>query len=84
LTDILQEQAKVDSILKWGIVFSIVWLAGIGSLIAFRNGMKARKMIKNNQGLIGKKRVMWCLFAGGLGLIFWVPIVFIGIINNLK
>ena len=30
----VQTQREVDSILKWGIVFSLLWLAGVGSLMA--------------------------------------------------
>lgn len=78
------EQEKIDSLLKWGIVFSIIWLAGFGSLISFRNGYKAKRMIENNQGLVGKGRVWWCFIIGGFGFILWMPIVIIGVINNLS
>jgi hypothetical protein len=36
-------QDQVDRNLKWGIIFSIVWLAGIGSLLATIFGFRARK-----------------------------------------
>ncbi len=32
-------QVQVDKILKWGFMFSILWLAGLGSLIAFASGL---------------------------------------------
>ncbi|MCG3120978.1 MAG: hypothetical protein ALAOOOJD_03902 [bacterium] len=77
-------QRRVDSLLKWGIVFSILWLAGIGSLCSFVLAMKARNMIKQSNGaVIGMGKVRWCLIVGGIGMLIWFPIVVIGIINNL-
>lgn len=83
LEDLTHEQKSINSLLKWGIVFSIVWLAGLGSLIAFRNGLKVKGKIKRNQELIGKGRAWWCIIVGGLGFLLWAPIVVIGVINNL-
>lgn len=77
------EQESINSLLKWGISFSILWLAGIGSAISIRNGFKAIGKIKKNKELIGKDRAWWCIIVGGLGVILWVPIVLIGLINNL-
>jgi len=76
-------QGKIDSMLKWGIVFSIIWLAGIGSLISFIIGYKARKAIKgSNHELVGSGRAAWCLIVGGLGILFWLPIIFIAVRNQ--
>jgi hypothetical protein len=76
-------QNRVNSLLKWGIVFSIIWLAGIGSIIAFISGIKARKLIKEaDDKLSGTVRVWWCLIVGALGVLFWVPIIVIGILNQ--
>lgn len=72
------KQDQIDRILKWGIVFSILWLAGIGSLFSIIVGLKTRKVINESNGaLVGTGRAWWCLVAGGLGLAFWLPIVFI-------
>lgn len=77
-------QDKIDRLLKWGILFSVFWLAGFGSLIAFVNGMKARRLIKNNDyPLKGMGRVKWCLIVGLLGMLIWFPIMLGGIIANL-
>ncbi len=77
-------QSQLDSILKWGIIFSLFWLAGIGSLVAVILGLKARKAIRASDGkLVGSGRVRWCLIVGGLGLALWVPIVVIGVVNQL-
>ncbi len=76
-------QDQIDKTLKWGIVFSIVWLTGLGSLFAIVLGLKARKAINTSGGtLIGTGRVWWCLVVGGLGLAFWLPIILIGFRNQ--
>lgn len=77
-------QRKVDSMLKWGIVFSILWLAGIGSLCSFILAIKARNLIIQTNGEVrGMGKVWWCLIAGGIGMLIWFPILIMGIINNL-
>lgn len=77
-------QSQLDSILKWGIIFSIFWLAGVGSLVAVILGLKAKKAIAASNGLlVGSGRVRWCLIVGGLGLALWVPIVVVGVVNQL-
>lgn len=39
-------QIEVNSLLWRGIAFSIIWLAGIGSLISISLAVKARRLIK--------------------------------------
>ena len=39
-------QDQIDKMLKWGIIFSVIWLAGLGSLASFIVGVKARKKSK--------------------------------------
>ena len=76
-------QEQIDRMLKWGIVFSILWLAGLGSLFAIIAGSKAKKAIDASNGtLVGTGKAWWCLVVGGLGLGFWLPIVLIGLINK--
>jgi hypothetical protein len=66
----LKLQIKVSKILSRGFVFSIVWLAGIGSLVAFISGLQARKIINQSNGKIGGlKLAWWCIIAGGIGMI---------------
>lgn len=77
-------QEHVDNLLKWGVVFSIVWLMGIGSFIALRNGIKARRVIIEHNGeLEGMGKVRWCLVVGTLGLLLWVGLFLVGLIANL-
>jgi len=69
--------------LKWGIVFSLLWLAGIGSIVALLLGWKAIIAIKASNGtLVGAGRGWWCLIVGGLGLLFWLALVIVGISNQ--
>lgn len=77
-------QARVDELLRWGTIFSILWLMGIGSAIAVRSGIKARRLIRESGGIVtGMGRVRWCLIVGSFGLIIWIPVVIVGIVNNL-
>lgn len=52
----LDLQIKVSKLLSRGFIFSIVWLVGIGSLIAFISGLRALKIIKQSKGeIVGTK-----------------------------
>lgn len=78
-------QNKVNRMLRWGIIFSLVWLAGFGSLVAFILGLKSKKIIEASSGNIeGMGRVWWCLIVGGIGIIIWFPTVFICIVNSFN
>jgi hypothetical protein len=77
-------QNEIDRRLRWGIIFSILWLAGIGSLIAVWQGYRAKNLIVDSQGsLVGNGRVWWCLIVGAIGLVIWIPILAIGVFNNV-
>jgi hypothetical protein len=76
-------QAKVDGILRWGLVFAIFWLAGIGSIIALISGVRARRIIAASDGeLVGNGRALACILAGAAGMLIWLPILFIGFTNQ--
>ena len=77
-------QREVNALLKRGIIFSIIWLAGIGSLIAIMSGLKAKRLIAESKGTaLGMVGVWWCLIVGSVGVAVWVPVILIAIINNL-
>ena len=76
-------QNKVDSMLNRGLIFSIVWLAGVGSIISIILANKARKIIKRSNGQLEGMDTVWPCFAlGGFGLLFWALII-IGFIISL-
>jgi hypothetical protein len=78
-------QEQLDRILSRGILFSILWLMGFGSLYAFWCGLRARRMIRASAGaLTGGGRAWWCLIVGALGMLVWFPIFAVGIFNNLR
>jgi hypothetical protein len=65
---------EIDSLLRRGVVFSVVWAAGVGSLIALRNGLKAKRMIREAGFTdIGTGRVWWCILVGAFGTAVWLP-----------
>jgi len=64
----LNLQPKLNAMLRWGVVFSIVWLAGLGSLIALVQGLRARQILNAHPELSGKGRALWCIVVGGLGV----------------
>ena len=77
-----EAQRRVDELLRWGVVFSIFWLMGVGSLIAIVCGIRAKRIVET-AGARVPGRVQWCLIVGGHGLAIWVPVIVIGIANNL-
>ena len=80
-----ERQAKVDRIVRWGLVFAIFWLAGIGSIIALVSGIRARRMIAASKGeLVGNGRALACILAGAAGMLIWLPILFIGFVNQFQ
>lgn len=77
-------RTRVDELLRWRMIFSILWLTGFGSTVAMISGFEARRLILDSGGeLRGMERVRSCLILGILGLLIWVPLVVIGIANNL-
>jgi len=85
MTDATPDQEQLDRILSRGVLFSIVWIMGFGSLYAFRCGLRARRMIQVSGGaLTGRGRAWWCLIVGALGMPVWFPIFAVGIFNNLR
>jgi hypothetical protein len=78
----LELQIKVSKILSRGFVFSIFCIGGIGSLIAFISGLKARNLIRQSEGeLAGIRMAWWCIVVGALGMIFG-PIAVISVVIN--
>jgi hypothetical protein len=80
----LDEQRRIDAMLRWGIVFSFFWFGGIGSIFALGAGWKAQRMIEESGNLLrGGIRARWCIVLGGIGSVLGLAIVSIGLFNNL-
>ena len=76
MTDLRLKQYRLDSMLQFGIICSIVWMMGIGSLYAFLCGLRARSIIKASGGqLVGMRRARWCIIVGGIGMAAWLPVL---------
>jgi len=82
-TSLAEDQARLDKMLTRGVVYSIIWLAGLGSCYALYQGIAARRMIKENPTLEGSGRALWCIIAGGIGAAVLVLVAGIGIFNAL-
>ena len=60
-----------------GFMFSIVWLGGLGSLIALIKGLRAMRIIQQSNGeLTGAAMAWWCIIVGGLGTVILPLLIF--------
>jgi len=67
---LLDEQIRLSRSLTTGFAFSIVWLAGVGSLIALAIGIKALVQIsRSGKKLSGSGLAWWCVVVGGIGVV---------------
>ena len=79
-----RQQYDVNRQLSRGILFSILWFSGIGSLYSFILGIRALGAIRgSNYRLRGRYRAWWCIVTGGLGTIFLLSIVAAIVLYNL-
>ena len=73
---ILELQVKTSKMLALGFTLSIVWLLGVGSLIAFILGLKGRRIIKQSDGKIrGLKMAWWCIIVGAVETLIAIPML---------
>jgi hypothetical protein len=78
-------QLQVNAHLRRGVLFSILWLMGIGSAIALVNGLAARRLIAESRGkLQGSGGAWWCIIVGAIGLCIWVPVIVLGLIGATR
>jgi len=78
------EQKKVMKYNKVALIFSLLWLGGVGSLIAILYSNKVLKIIKHSEhSLSGKGMAIFCLILGILGVSFWGFIILGSIISRI-
>lgn len=80
---LMDEQTRLNRMLTRGVVYSIVWLAGLGSCFALYQGILARQMIKENPRLQGEGRAWWCIIVGGVGVAVVLLLIAIGTFNAM-
>jgi len=81
--DLDEQQRKLDRVLRVGLFFGLVWLGGIGSIIAFVSGVRARRIIDSGDGeLEGNFRSLACILAGLAGIGMWAVILFVVLAGN--
>lgn len=67
-------QEEVRLLLKWAFVLSILWLMGVGSIIAIKFSVQAARIIHRSGGEVrGMGKAM---FAATLGILGLLPYVF--------
>jgi len=71
-------QEEVNRIINRGIIFGIIWILGIGSIIALTSGFQAKKMIRQSEyKLTGNRKATKSILIGIGGLLVWVVAIFI-------
>jgi hypothetical protein len=82
--DLARQQNAINRQLNLGIIFSLVWLFGLGSLISFVLGLRAMHSIGEDDQLRGTGRAWWCVIAGGIGTIFLICLVLAIVLHQLR
>jgi hypothetical protein len=70
------QQSEVNALLARALVFSFIWLPGLGSLYSIILARQAHRIIKAPNGrLDGMVRVWWCYLFGGFCIILMLSVV---------
>jgi hypothetical protein len=66
----MEAQIALSKSLAMGFAFSLLPVAGLGSIAAIVIGLRARKKIEASNGrLVGMGMVTWCILVGAFGLV---------------
>lgn len=69
-------QTEVNRLVNRGVILGLVWIMGIGSVIALISGFQAKKMIRASESVLtGKKKANQSILIGILGLLVWVVVI---------
>ncbi len=68
-------QTEINRLVNRGIVLGLVWIMGIGSVIALISGFQAKKLIRSSENVLtGNKKANQSILIGILGLLVWVVV----------
>ena len=74
-------QTEVNRIVNRGIIFGIIWIMGIGSIIALISGFQAKKLIRQSGNtLTGNNKATKSILIGIAGFLVWAIAIAIIII----
>jgi hypothetical protein len=78
-------QIEFNRIVNRGVILGIVWIMGVGSIIALISGFQANKILKEaDYNLEGKEKIRKCFVVGIAGLLVWVIAITIIIVFKKK
>ena len=65
-----EPQHEVDALLRRAFAYAMLWLMGAGSIRCLMLALRAARIIADSKGeLTGMRKVAWCFFFGGAGLL---------------
>ncbi|MBS1551235.1 MAG: hypothetical protein JST15_04095 [Bacteroidetes bacterium] len=68
-------QTEINRLVNRGIVLGLVWIMGIGSVIALISGFQAKKLIRSSENVLtGNKKANQSILIGIAGLLVWVAV----------
>jgi hypothetical protein len=74
-------QKEFDRLTNRGIIFGIIWIMGVGSIIALISGYQAGKIFKESGNTLeGKNKITKSYIAGFAGILLWIIAILIIII----
>jgi low affinity Fe/Cu permease len=83
--EIAELQRYVNRLLSRGVIFSIIWVFGIGSFYSVYLASKAHRIIGESQGRIrGLTSVWWCYINGGIGVVLFTMVLVVMVYNSLQ
>jgi hypothetical protein len=78
-------QIEFNRLVNRGVILGIVWIMGVGSVIALISGYQANKILKEVSDIPnGKAKVRKCFIIGIAGLFVWVIAITIIIVFRKK
>ena len=74
-------QIEFDRLTNRGIIFGLIWIMGIGSIIAIISGYQAGKIYKESGNTLeGKNKMTKSYIAGFAGILLWIIAILIIVI----